>query len=141
MTNRGMIVAFGLVALILTLAPQTGAQQRGIRLHARLRGAAVDGVVPVGNVKYREARESRKLVVAIKHVNLPAGTSLQVNGCDGRAVGRITLRVRRDGAHASGRLRLGARDGGRIPACSEGDSITARGSQISLRGHLKQGRR
>ena len=137
------LLVAGLGLAVATAAIAQGQQQgpRGDRMHARLQGAALDGVQPVGRVKYSEGADGpRRLVVSVGRVNLPVGTTLQVNACDG-TVGWITLQPGRRGDHAAGRLRLRARDGDAVPDCAVGDPVTVSGSGLNLSGSLKQGRR
>lgn len=113
------------------------AQGRGTRLYSRLtQPAAIDGVVPNGRVIYREgALGPRNLVIQVRQVNLPAGTRLQVNACDG-TVGWMTLVTGKRGLYTAGRLRLRVRAGDAVPKCNDGDPITVTGSAVDLSGTL-----
>lgn len=62
-----------------------------IRLEARLAGAAIGGLLPKGEAKFRSREDGRRdLNVEIEKVNLPAGTVLNVL-IDNVNVGQITL--------------------------------------------------
>ena len=133
-----LLVAIVAVATIAStgLASAQG-EARGVRLNARLAQAAdIDGVTPRGHARYRAGEQGpRNLIVHVRGVNLPAGTSLQVNACDG-TVGWITLQPGRRGPHSMGRLRLRVRAGDAVPVCEAGDEITVAGAAVDLTGTL-----
>jgi hypothetical protein len=63
-----------------------------IRFEARLAGAAIGGLLPKGEAKFRSRPDGRRnLNVEVEKVNLPAGTVLNVL-VDSVNVGQITLR-------------------------------------------------
>ncbi|MDQ1707394.1 MAG: hypothetical protein QOJ88_605 [Pyrinomonadaceae bacterium] len=63
-----------------------------IRFEARLAGAAIGGLLPKGEAKFRSRTDGRRnLNVEVEKVNLPAGTVLNVL-VDSVNVGQITLR-------------------------------------------------
>jgi hypothetical protein len=113
------------------------AQGRITRLYSRLTQAAdIDGVAPAGRVTYREsALGPRNLVIRVRRVNLPAGTRLQVNACDG-TVGWVTLEPGKNGLYTAARLRLRVRTGDAVPNCDAGDPITVSGPAVDLSGIL-----
>ena len=62
-----------------------------VRLEARLAGAAINGLLPKGDAKFRSRSDGRRqLNVEVEKVNLPAGTVLNVL-VDNANVGQIVL--------------------------------------------------
>ena len=91
---RAALAAGLLLACLLLLAPAALADDsssQGTRIVAALSGAAINGLTPKGEAEFeQEADGNRKLEVEVEHVNLPAGTVLDVL-VDGQKVGAITL--------------------------------------------------
>jgi len=137
---RKAVAAGVLMVAVIALVSTAGAQGRGERLGTRLtQTAAIEGIEPIGRATYREgAAGPRNLVVRVGRVNLPAGTAVQVNACDG-TVGWITLRTGKQGTYTGGRLRLRVRSGDAVPTCNAGDAVTVIGSAVDLRGALRPG--
>src|SRR5947209_6098599 len=61
-----------------------------VRIEARLAGAAISGLTPTGHAKFRSRNGNQELEVEVEHVNLPAGTVLNIL-VDGVKVGQLTL--------------------------------------------------
>src|SRR5256714_371305 len=92
---RRALVAVVLTACALVLsaatvaADQSGSQET--RIVAALSGAAIGGVTPKGAAEFRQRADGRRsLEVEVEHVNLPAGTVLNIL-VDGARVGQLTL--------------------------------------------------
>jgi hypothetical protein len=92
------------------------------RLRTRLAGAAIQGKTPEGNADFRSDSNNRmRLNVEVEHVNLPAGTSLDVSvqhGTSSQMVGHIML-----SATGEGELELNSQDGATVPAVQSGDMV------------------
>lgn len=61
-----------------------------IHLEARLAGAAIDGLTPIGEAKFRQEQNDRRLKVEVEKVNRPAGTILNVL-VNNLKIGELTL--------------------------------------------------
>lgn len=132
------LLAIAAVAVAtLAITDSAVAQGGGTRLYSRLtQTAGIDGVLPNGRVTYRESSLGpRNLIIRVRQVNLPAGTRLQVNACDG-TVGWMTLETGKRGLYTAGRLRLRVRAGDAVPNCSTGDPISVTGGAVDLSGTL-----
>ena len=94
------------------------------RLRTRLAGAAIQGITPEGNADFRSepGKTRSRLNVEVEHVNLPAGTMLDVSlvhGTTTTALGQIKL-----SALGFGELELNSQDGTTVPAVQTGDMVT-----------------
>lgn len=93
------------------------------RMRARLTGPAIAGQTPEGSAQFKaDARGRTEFEVEVEHVNLPAGTKLDVavqHGGVTTAVGQITL-----SALLSGELELESENGATVPAIQKGDVVT-----------------
>ena len=92
------------------------------RLKTRLAGGAIQGKTPEGNAEFRlDSKMRSQFKVEVEHVNLPAGTILDVavqHGMTPTIVGHITLN-----AFGSGELELQSQDGDTVPAVVGGDMV------------------
>jgi hypothetical protein len=61
-----------------------------VRIEARLAGAAINGLTPTGQAKFRLRNGNRNFEVEVEKVNLPAGTVLNVF-VDGVKVGELVI--------------------------------------------------
>jgi hypothetical protein len=91
---RTLLAAGLLLASLFVLLPAVsadGSSSGETKIEAALTGAAIGGVTPKGAAEFeQEADGNRKLEVEVEHVNLPAGTALDVL-VDGQKVGSVTL--------------------------------------------------
>jgi len=78
---------------------------------------------------------ARALTVSVVGIDLPEGTQMRVDGCEG-TVGWLSLRPARKGTRMVGRLHLSARRGDAVPACDVGDVITVSGRDVQIEGAL-----
>jgi Domain of unknown function (DUF4214) len=94
MRTRTAVAAGLLLACLLLLSPAVfadGNSSTGTKIEAALSGAAINGLTPKGEAEFEQRADgSRKLEVEVEHVNLPAGTVLDVL-VDGQKAGSITL--------------------------------------------------
>jgi hypothetical protein len=85
---------------------------------ANLAGAVISGVTPTGTAVFRQgADNSRKLEVEVEHVNLPAGTVLNVL-VGGTKIGTITL-----DSLGAGQIELETERGRTVPVVNTGTSV------------------
>ena len=98
-------------------------QQQQTRLRARLTGPAIQKVTPEGSASFRAQSSNTRLQVEVEHVNLPAGTILDVMLQSGAAapvaIGTIKL-----SATGFGELELESSHGATVPAVQTGDVLT-----------------
>lgn len=95
-----------------------------VRLKTRLAGSAIQGVTPEGSAEFRSdtAKQRTQLEVEVEHVNLAAGTMLDVtltHGTTTTTLGHIKL-----SALGGGELELNSQDGATVPAVQKGDVVT-----------------
>jgi hypothetical protein len=104
----GLVLACLFILLPAALAD--GSSSDGTKIEAALSGAAIGGVTPKGEAEFEQKADgSRKLEVEVEHVNLPAGTVLDVF-VDGQKVGSVTL-----DAFMAGRIELETERGQTFP--------------------------
>jgi hypothetical protein len=95
---------------------------KGTELKTRLAGGAILGKTPEGSAKFRASASRMQLTVEVEHVNLAAGTELDVavsHGGVGALIGSITV-----SAFGEGELELDSRHGDTVPALVKGDMVT-----------------
>jgi hypothetical protein len=114
--------ALACVALLATLAALAAAPALAggaeTIINAALSGSAIGGVTPTGSAEFRRKDDgTRKLEVEVEHVNLPAGTVLNVSAGN-LNVGTVTL----DALHA-GRIELETERGQTVPQISSGATV------------------
>jgi hypothetical protein len=111
-SRRALAVAL-LTACVLALsvaAVADGSGSQDTRIVAALSGAAIGGVTPKGAAEFRQRADGRRsLEVEVEHVNLPAGTVLNVL-VDTQKIGTITL-----GAFGAGQIELESENGQTFP--------------------------
>ncbi|MGB8508075.1 MAG: DUF4214 domain-containing protein, partial [Pyrinomonadaceae bacterium] len=94
------------------------------RIESRLAGAAINGLVPKGNAKFRVRTDGRrKLNVEVEKVNLPAGTILSVF-VDNVKVGEITL-----AATLENELELDTERGNTVPNVTTASTVAVTNAQ------------
>ncbi len=93
------------------------------RVQSPLAGGAIGGVRPSGAIDFRVRQGGdQKLNVEVEHLNLPAGTVLNVYVGDA-VVGRITVGPP---PMRGGELEISTRDGGTVPAIAAGAVVSVR---------------
>ena len=89
-----------------------------IRLEARLAGAAIGGLLPKGDAKFRSRADGQlDLNVEVEKVNLPAGTVLDVL-IDNGNIGQITLN-----STLEGELELETEHGDKVPGITTASTV------------------
>lgn len=124
------VAAFAVASLGIAKADHGGDNKGGngnnaqVRMRTGLSGAAIQAQTPSGSADFRSesARNRSRLNVEVEHVNLTAGTMLDVTVQHGTAtmtVGQIKL-----SAGGFGELELNTQDGDKVPAIEKGDIVT-----------------
>lgn len=96
----------------------TGSPSNEVAFFAALRGATVNGVLPLGYSQYEIHSSRRELETRVRQVNLPTGTQLAV-ALNGSNIGTLVLE-----SGGEGRLRLRSDQGANVPVVAAGDTIT-----------------
>lgn len=115
----------GLAAFAMSVATTQFVMAGGssTRLRTSLSGGAIDGITPKGSADFRVDSPSRtRLEVEVEHLNLPAGTMLDVaivHSNVATPVGQIKL-----SALGSGEVELESEKGQLVPAVVKGDMVT-----------------
>jgi hypothetical protein len=95
-----------------------------VRIEARLAGAAIDGLTPTGHAKFRARNDGRtELEVEVEHVNIPAGTILNVM-IDGAQTGTITL-----APTLEGEFEVESERGQTVPAVTSASTVVVTNAQ------------
>ena len=85
------VIACAMFLFAAVASADSGDGSQDTRIVAALSGAGIGGVTPKGSAEFRQRADGRRsLEVEVEHVNLPAGTALNVF-VDGQAIGTITL--------------------------------------------------
>src|SRR5579885_489341 len=112
---RAALAAAAVVACAMFLfaagaSADSGGGSQETRIVAALSGAGIGGVTPKGSAEFRQRADGRRsLEVEVDHVNLPAGTVLNVL-IDGTQAGTITL-----GPLQSGEVEFESESGQTVP--------------------------
>lgn len=95
-----------------------------IRLESRLAGAAINGLLPKGDAKFRSRSNGRRqLKVEVEKVNLPAGTVLNVL-IDNSNVGQLTLN-----SNLENELELETEHGAIVPTVTSTSTVVVTNAQ------------
>ena len=126
--SRRALTAVVLTACALVLsaanaaADQSGSQDT--RIVAALSGAAIGGVTPKGEAEFRQRADGRRsLEVEVEHVNLPAGTVLNVI-VDGAQVGQLTL-----APTLENEFEIESEHGAAVPSVAVGSTVVVTNAQ------------
>src|SRR5947209_5551624 len=126
--SRRALTAVVLTACALMLsatnaaADQSGSQDT--RIVAALSGAAIGGVTPKGEAEFRQRADGRRsLEVEVEHVNLPAGTVLNVL-IDGVQVGQLTL-----APTLENEFEIESEHGATVPSVAVGSTVVVTNAQ------------
>ena len=115
-----------MLACLLLLSPAAfadGSSSDGTKIEAALSGAGISGVTPKGEAEFEQRADGgRKLEVEVEHVNLPAGTVLDVF-VDGQKVGTITL-----DSFMAGRIELETEHGQTFPLVNSRTRVVVAGA-------------
>jgi len=104
------VIACVMFLFAASASADSGGGSQDTRIVAALSGAAIGGVTPKGSAEFRQRADGRRsLEVEVEHVNLPAGTVLNVL-VDGAQTGTITL-----GPLQSGEVEFEAENGQTVP--------------------------
>ena len=119
--TAGVLLACLLFLSSAAALADSGSQ--GTKIEAALSGAAINGLTPTGKAEFEQKADgSRKLEVEVEHVNLPAGTALDVF-VDGQKVGTITL-----GPLQAGELELETEHGQTLPLINSRTRVVVAGA-------------
>src|ERR1700753_955887 len=73
------VIACAMFLFVASASADSGGGSQDTRIVAALSGAAIGGVTPKGSAEFRQRADGRRsLEVEVEHVNLPAGTVLDV---------------------------------------------------------------
>lgn len=108
------------MSTMLTPAQAAKGASAGIRLRAILTGPAIGMVTPTGSAKFKTNTLGNRseLEVEAEHVNLPAGTSLDV------LLGTTNIGKAKVNSLGEAELELDSSEGALVPAVKTGDTVS-----------------
>jgi len=94
-----------------------------VRIEARLAGAAINGLTPTGHAKFRSRNGNREFEIEVEHVNLPAGTVLNIL-LDGVQIGQLTL-----SPTLENEFEIESEHGATVPSVAVGSTVVVTNAQ------------
>src|SRR5256714_9372749 len=94
-----------------------------VRIEARLAGAAINGLMPTGHAKFRSRNGNREFEIEVEHVNLPAGTVLNIL-LDGVQIGQLTL-----SPTLENEFEIESEHGATVPSVAVGSTVVVTNAQ------------